>query len=282
MFKKTILASPLKTGWLVRATFEIATHSRDRALLERIQEYLGVGVIYERKKDISDYKVSSLKEITEFIIPHFDKYPLVGQKRADFELFKQIILLMNKKEHLTSDGLQQIINIRASLNNGLSDVLKSAFADFTAVPRPLVIDQKIPDPHWLAGFTDGEGCFRVDVQRDSKSKQVKAVFKIVQHSRDTELLKVLCEYLGCGKYSSEGSTVNAGAFTVRKLVDHEGKILQFFDKYPLHGVKRLDYADFKRVVMLMKNKAHLTGEGFEQVWDIKSKMNRNRKYESTQ
>jgi len=58
---------------------------------------------------------------------------------------------MNKKEHLTSDGLQQIINIRASLNNGLSDVLKSAFADFTAVPRPLVIDQKIPDPHWLAG-----------------------------------------------------------------------------------------------------------------------------------
>src|SRR5258706_4217013 len=61
----------LKTGWLVRATFQIATHSRDRALLEIIQEYLGVGEIYD-KKDVSDYRVSSLKEITNFFITHFD------------------------------------------------------------------------------------------------------------------------------------------------------------------------------------------------------------------
>jgi hypothetical protein len=30
------------------------------------------------------YKTSSIKDLAEFIIPHFEKYPLVTQKRADF------------------------------------------------------------------------------------------------------------------------------------------------------------------------------------------------------
>lgn len=64
---------------------------------------------------------------------------------------------MNRKEHLTHDGLNKIVNHRASINNGLSDKLKAAFPDTNPVPRPLVVDQEIKDPHWLAGFTSGEG-----------------------------------------------------------------------------------------------------------------------------
>jgi hypothetical protein len=42
-----------------------------------------------------------LENLTRFILPHFKKYPLLTQKRADFELFKQIVFMMNNKEHLT-------------------------------------------------------------------------------------------------------------------------------------------------------------------------------------
>jgi hypothetical protein len=35
------------------------------------------------------------------LIAHFDKYPLITQKRADYELFKMVILLMSQKEHLS-------------------------------------------------------------------------------------------------------------------------------------------------------------------------------------
>jgi hypothetical protein len=48
------------------------------------------------------------------------QYPLLTQKRADFELFKAVIELMNKGEHLTKDGFRKILAIRASMNNGLS------------------------------------------------------------------------------------------------------------------------------------------------------------------
>ena len=39
------------------------------------------------------------------------------------------------------------------------------------------------------------------------------------------------------------------------------KIIPFFYKYPIQGVKALDSADFKRVAELMKEGRHLTEEG---------------------
>ena len=33
-------------------------------------------------------RLFSIEQITNIIIPHFDKYPLLTQKKADFELFK--------------------------------------------------------------------------------------------------------------------------------------------------------------------------------------------------
>jgi hypothetical protein len=87
--------------------------------------------------------VSSTKDL-KVIIEHFDKYQLITQKRADFELFKQIVDMLSRKEHLTKEGLQQIVNLRASINNGLSPPqLKAAFPDVEPVARPLATDQEI-------------------------------------------------------------------------------------------------------------------------------------------
>jgi hypothetical protein len=52
------------------------------------------------------------------IIQHFDKYTLFTQKRTDYMLFKQVIELIINKEHLTTDGLQKIVNIKSSMNFG--------------------------------------------------------------------------------------------------------------------------------------------------------------------
>jgi hypothetical protein len=42
---------------------------------------------------------------------------------------------MDRKEHLTKEGLQQIINLRASINLGLSEKLKTEFPDVKLVNR---------------------------------------------------------------------------------------------------------------------------------------------------
>ena len=106
-------------------------------------ENIGKLVIF---KDTCTYRVDKLKDIFEVIIPHFDKYPLITQKLADYILFKEIVNLMKNKEHLTLDGLNQILSLKASLNLGLSDELRDKFSNIDAVKRPLIIDKDIPSP----------------------------------------------------------------------------------------------------------------------------------------
>jgi hypothetical protein len=54
---------------------------------------------------------------------------------------------MDRKEHLTKEGLDKIVAIKASINRGLSDNLKKVFPDIIRVSRPLVVNQEIKDPH---------------------------------------------------------------------------------------------------------------------------------------
>jgi len=54
---------------------------------------------------------------------HFDIYPLHTQKRTDYELFKQVVLMLLNKKHFT--GLLKIIAIKAAMNKGLSESLKT-------------------------------------------------------------------------------------------------------------------------------------------------------------
>jgi hypothetical protein len=53
-------------------------------------------------------------------------------------------------------------------------------------------------------------------------------------------------------------------------------IINLFDKYPIQGTKILDFADFKKVSDILKNKEHLTPEGFNKILEIKAGMNKVR------
>jgi hypothetical protein len=70
------------------------------------------------------------------------------QKATDFLLFKKAVELVNHKAHLTVEGLEKIVNIKASMNLGLSDTLKSEFAGYIPVERPVInYDNVILNPH---------------------------------------------------------------------------------------------------------------------------------------
>jgi len=93
------------------------------------------------------YCVADIKNLTTIIIPHFLSFPLLTEKAADFILFKNVIELISKGAHLSIEGLYQIINIKASMNLGISHDLKSDFSKFIPVERPLILTENIPDPH---------------------------------------------------------------------------------------------------------------------------------------
>ena len=61
---------------------------------------------------------------------------------------------------------------------------------------------------------------------------------------------------------------------MERYTDISQKIIPFFDKYPIRGVKALVYSNFKIVVEIMKVKGHLTPTGLEQIRQIKDVMNK--------
>ena len=83
------------------------------------------------------YRVSSLKNL-RVITTHFDHYPLITQKLADYLLFKQSIYLIQEKLHLTEKGLLTLVGIKSVLNWGLSEKFKETFHSMIPVVRPKV------------------------------------------------------------------------------------------------------------------------------------------------
>ena len=293
---KIVQVKQLKLGFQIQASFELKLHSRDSYILSSIKSFFGeIGYItINNEKNYAEYRVVKLNDILNILIPHFNKFPLLTQKRADFELFKLAIETMSRKEHLTQEGLHKILAIKASLNRGLSEELELAFPGIVPVLRPLVQNQTIRDPFWVAGFASGEGCFYIKIKSSAcynNGYQTSLVYKITQHSRDDELMKSLIPYFGCGRYESYK---DIGDFVVTNFNDLTEKVIPktaggrlgfsrlagletFFDKYKIIGEKSRDFDDFKKVALLMKNKAHLTKEGLEEIRLIKTGMNNKRK-----
>ena len=263
-----------RLGYQVTAIFKISLHRKDSDLLCQIRDFFGVGVITKHGETTLQYMVRSIKDLN-VILSHFDAYPLISQKWSDYKLFKQAVVLIKNKEHLTKQGLKKIFSLRASINLGLSDELQLVFPDIVPAARPLPVDLKIKNFNYIAGLTSGDGCFFVSIRNSSYTVSGKSLvlkFQIVQHSRDVELMEMLISTLGCGRIEL-ALKQSAVYYVVTKYQDILEKLIPLFDNYPIKGVKALDYSDFKKIVFLMKDKAHLTEQGLMEIQSIKLNMN---------
>jgi hypothetical protein len=84
------------------------------------------------------------------LIAHLDKYPLITKKYRDYVIFKSVVELISKKEHLNEAGLQKIVEYKASLNRGLSPQLEAAFPGVTSkssLETKLEVNEQIQDPN---------------------------------------------------------------------------------------------------------------------------------------
>jgi NADH-ubiquinone oxidoreductase chain 4 len=100
--------------------FKIGVHAKDIIILQRVQEFFGgVGKIYVHKDSMVFYNVSSIKDLA-IIVDHFSKYPLLSFKSADFNLFKSAYILISKKQHISEEGFNKLLSIKAAINKGFS------------------------------------------------------------------------------------------------------------------------------------------------------------------
>lgn len=274
-----IKSSTSKIGAYVRAIFQISLHNKDKFLLENIRDYFKVGTITLRSDNAVVYAVSSIKDL-QIILNHLETYPLITDKWADLQLFKQVVELMINQEHLTLEGLTKIVNIKASMNFGITpESILSLFPIIHPVKRPVREDITIYDPYWVTGYIEGEGMFFINIYKRKDTvlgEGVKLVFKITQDKKNLALLESFTNIFTVGKVYKQSPTVKVLDFMITGLVDITKYVIPFFHAHPLKGAKRDDFNDFVKVAELMESKAHLNKEGLEQIRSIKSRMNSKR------
>lgn len=108
----------------------IAQRDDNDAILYKIQEVLGVGHVnpcsratqrqkgMSNAKDAMKWRVGAIGDIIHVIIPLFEKYPLRGKKKRDFELWARAARIIQTKGHLTKAGREEIMYLGQEMKDG--------------------------------------------------------------------------------------------------------------------------------------------------------------------
>lgn len=111
----------LKRGFEIRPEFEIELRADDQEILERIVVTIGVGRIYDCSYERygwyphSKYKITSIKDLRDYLFPFLDMYQLQAKKRKSYLLFREIVLMVCDKAHLSDEGFNKIVGLRDEL-----------------------------------------------------------------------------------------------------------------------------------------------------------------------
>jgi hypothetical protein len=109
----------MRVGLQALPSFSVSLNEKDRDLLGALQAYFGCGWLRESRTDRTfKFEVRSVPELTEYILPHFDAYPLVGAKRRSCEGLRQVCEMMWQGHHLRPDGMADVVRVAYEMNLG--------------------------------------------------------------------------------------------------------------------------------------------------------------------
>jgi hypothetical protein len=102
-------------GFRLSAAFNVSQH--DRAPLDLFRETLGCGTMRIAGNGGWYWEVNSLSDQSELIVPFFERFPLVGQKAQDFELYREAVGLLGQLD-LSESDYRAVLALRERMNRG--------------------------------------------------------------------------------------------------------------------------------------------------------------------
>ena len=228
-----------------RHEYSIALNIKDIRLLYKIKKILGCGVI-RKYNNVAIFNVKKIKHLIYIIIPIFDKYPLLtDKKRLTYLNFRNNLLqkALLSKRNITYDD---IIFIKQLLDNVPNNLYNISIEDLF----------KYIDNHffnnWLVGFTEAEGSFYfiknnnsyTNIQNLSLSQiPIRAEFRLCKNNnffllnKIKEKLKIPRKVSLLTKSSNHYYIVEGSILSIQNIID-------FYTNPNLIKFKGLKYLQF--------------------------------------
>ena len=99
--------------------FTVVQHLRNIKVLYALKSYFKCGVVRKNSAAYGDrwaYRVRGHSNLDSIIVPYFEQHKLKTTKRLDFEIFRDVVQMMGKGEHLTPQGLETIEKFADRMN----------------------------------------------------------------------------------------------------------------------------------------------------------------------
>jgi hypothetical protein len=104
-------------GWEVRPSFSVSQNQDRSEVLYLIRDLWKCGFIRPDRSDKTlKYEVRGVEAPISTVIPHFRQHPLLSSKQQDFERFARVCEVVNARNHLQLEGLEQIVRLAAEMN----------------------------------------------------------------------------------------------------------------------------------------------------------------------
>ena len=218
-------------GWFGKKQLHIIFSEDDTSLAYLIKKRIGYGNVYKIKN----------KKTVKYICKH--------QKG----LF--IILSLINGKFISHYKYQQLID------QGYNE-------DFNVKILPPLKKLSL-DNYWLAGFTQGDGCFHISVVKSNTYKtgySVRLEYSLKQN--DYLPLKFLYDLLKKGNLSKYSTGIwcykSTGFSTASDLIN-------YFDRFHLFGGKYISYLKFRKVYIMITEGKHLDKKGIDKIISITTK-----------
>lgn len=271
-------------------------------LFKKIQSDLKIGYITINKNNVSFY-VTNLNHISKVLFPIFDKHPLKYGKLSSYFLFKKIVYMILKKQHLKLEGLIAIIEDSFSLNvlttrrkadsklnllNCLKDkhgllpeITKSSDTNTdtdTDMGRENITfkQENFLTLDFLTGLIDGDGSFNISFNY-KPYRRIRVNFTVVQETSCKQVLNELKTYFACGNVYDLSSA--ASRYQVENVDLILDKIAPILNKVIFNTNKGEHYSTIIKVSELIRSKGYKSDDNFIKIVELsydKNKLGKRR------
>jgi LAGLIDADG endonuclease len=119
----------MTAGIQILPEFTVVQHERDVQVLHALKSFFGCGVVRRNHGDRMAFRVRSKEDLLRHVIPFFDKHPLKSKKHIDYLKFRDVLILMERGEHLTKEGVAKIRKIASEMNRGSTKIKSSSLGN---------------------------------------------------------------------------------------------------------------------------------------------------------
>jgi len=100
-----------KYKWKVGLSFNVS--QKDDTIPYLFRNTMKCGTIRYRKDGICYFEVRRVKDLVQIVIPFFRTFPLLSRNKKNvFNVFCQIVQIVDKKKHLEKEGIKEILRLR--------------------------------------------------------------------------------------------------------------------------------------------------------------------------